>query len=296
MHLISPRQFKNFMDTEAHCPFVQLHEASISSQDFLDISSDNFLNVLIKNLEILTSSFNKTIYIFPTSDSISWHTNNVYTKIKPMEDLPKFGIKNPKEFLSCDFNESLMTILTKNGVDRLRSELEFDQNCRNSLACYGVESVAELDTWQFREFCGYYYYEKIHNQLLTSTNIDELQMGFKNVRFVKLDDFRDDFNECLTGILDHFDIRSDTGQLSRIHDQWLEHQHYINNDLVINNAVYSLINAIDHDWSNQNLTFFDEILIQRKLLDNGISIKCFGLNKFPTNTRELLPLLMRKSQ
>jgi hypothetical protein len=296
MLLISPREFKNFMITGAHSPFIQLHEASISSQDFLDISSGNFLNVLIKNLEILTNNFNKIIYIFPTSDSISWYTNNAYTKIKPMEDLPKFGIKNPQEYAAREFNENLITIWLKNGMGRLRSELEFDQSCQTSLDCYGVESVTELDTWQFREFCSHYYYDKIHNQLLTPTNIDELRLRFKNVRFVKLDDFRDDFNECLLGILDHFDICGNTEQLSEIYKQWVECQYYINNDLVINNAVCFLINAIDRDWSNQNLTFFDEILIQRKLLDNGISIKCFGLNKFPANTRELLPLLMRKSQ
>ena len=78
-----------------------------------------------------------------------------------------------------------------------------------------------------------------------------------------------------------------------IYNQWIVKQKYINADQQIDKIVNALINNIELEWETYELTFFDEIAIQRKLLDNNIKIKCYNLNQFPTNTRNFLPLLER---
>jgi hypothetical protein len=81
--------------------------------------------------------------------------------------------------------------------------------------------------------------------------------------------------------------------MSEIHKTWLSKQIHINKDKQIFDIVNALTNKQDLNWSNWNLTFIDEAVIQRKLLDNNISIKCWKLNEFPTNTKDFLPLLER---
>jgi hypothetical protein len=297
-HLSLPIQFKEFLISKEDSPFLNLHEFSINDQDQTDISEGKFLEVLDRNLTFLNDNFSKIVYIFSTANSISWITNNCYFKIKPLEDTQRSGIENPQEFFVKKFNipKSSIRSMEVNGVERFKLELEINQKIQENLINFGHQHVNDFEIWELREFSSHYYHDMIHAQLLTNTDIDELKLKFKNIYFVKLDSLRNDFNNCLTGILDHFNIKSNVEDLSKIHSQWIDKQHFINNDLLINTIVKCLINNIDFDWSDNNLTFFDEAIIQRKLLDNNISIACYGLNIFPTSTKLLSPLLIREDK
>jgi hypothetical protein len=127
--------------------------------------------------------------------------------------------------------------------------------------------------------------------LLIGQNINKLK--FNNLMLIELDSLRDDFISTITKILKFFNIQVNQTDLEFIHKNWLSNQHHIYKDQQLKEIVSSLVNNNELDWTNYNLTFFDEIFIQRLLLDQGIAISCYKLNKFPTTTKEFSSLLYK---
>jgi len=288
--LFFPSQFEEYMKSDKDLPFIQLHETSVfNDSDYQKFVKENVVDVL----NYLNNNFSKTIYVYPTDTSINWLINNQYFKIRPFEDYIRLGITNdPEEYLiSCGAELRDIEKLKKFGVDRLRIELS-QQVLADNLIKHGHTSIDGFDLWQLRELSSEYFYDSKHAQLSALATIN--QSDFKNICFVRLDTLRDNFVECLTTILNYFDIsNTNVDDMNIIYNQWIVKQKYINADQQIDKIVNALINNIELEWETYKLTFFDEIAIQRKLLDNNIKIKCYNLNQFPTNTRNFLPLLER---
>jgi hypothetical protein len=84
--------------------------------------------------------------------------------------------------------------------------------------------------------------------------------------------------------------------LQQVYRHWLTLQKQINKDQICNQIVNSLRDKIPFNWSHCNLSIVDEAWIQKTLRDNHVEIRCHGLDVFPTNTEDFLPLLFKEKK
>ena len=291
--------FKNYTESESDVvyPFIQIHENSFEDSDSQMISDGNFVDVVVKNLTYLKENYIKSIYIYPTETSKIWITNNYIYKIR-MSDW--FGVDG--DDLARNYLESLgaptaqVDQMICYGDDRLKKLIESQYNITKNLTQWGHSNINEFADWELREFSSEYFYDRMTNSIISSNIINQLVTQFPNIYFISLDNLRDNFVQTISNILTHFDVKNvhNWDKINNIHQTWLSKQAHINKDSRVAEIVTALLTNKTLDWQDWNLTIIDELSIQRLLSDNHVSINCWNLNKFPTNTWDLLPLLEKK--
>jgi hypothetical protein len=288
-------QINKYIKSNKTIPFMQTHPVFITDQSKINYNSDQWFNYLQQDFKYLSENFKKNVYIYPTKTSISWIINNCYYKIKTFQDFNRLGVSTSiKEYCQLS-NSSYQQAqeLTVTGIERLRlllnNELSLDK-----WNFWNHKSISEFDLWELRELSSRYFYDRCHAKLYSTEQINSLK--FDNMILIALDELRDNFVTTLKRILDYFNIPAESDELKYIYSQWKNKQDHIYKDQYISKIVFSLVNEIDLDWEEYNLTFFDEIFIQRSLLDQGIEIACYGVNKFPTNTKDFSSILINTNQ
>lgn len=296
--LMLPPEFKNYTENTSgniH-QFVQICESSFDINDIELITQKKFNCLLEKNLTYLQQNYKKSIYVYATDTSKVWLLNNATYKIR-MAD--KFGSKDDqfiKEYLT-DKGVPLNTIeeLISYGDEKLKKQVSNQADMQKNLQKWGHDSINEFKTWELRELLSKYYYDRLLNSITPPDVITELKLKFPHFYFIELDQLRDNFKQTIKNILAYFEINLDDkwNNIDSIHQMWSSKQIHLDKDQKINNIVNSLINEDFLDWQDWNLTLIDEFIIQRRLFDNRIGIKCWELDSFPTNTNDFLSLLDR---
>jgi hypothetical protein len=288
-------QIEEYINSTDTIPFLQTHKDLIRSTSRIDHFKENSFEYIFDDFKYISENFKKSIYVYATKNSINWITNNSYYKIKLYRDLINSGIsENPEEFLlSRGMSHQELNELKVIGIDRLRLQLESELSVDKRNA-WGHNSILDFDLWELRELCCEYFYDRCYSKILTESQIEKLSNAFANIKFVGLDQLNTNFICTITEILNFFNINSSIDELNIIHQQWLPKQVYINADRQIAQIVDAIVNDVYFDWQNYNLTFFDEIFIQRRLLDMGIELACYQINTFPSNTKDFKSLLIKK--
>jgi hypothetical protein len=79
----------------------------------------------------------------------------------------------------------------------------------------------------------------------------------------------------------------------KIYQDWIACQFHIHKDRDIEQIVDCVVNNINLDWSDKNLTVVDEGIIQMRLRDlHNLDLLCYNLNVFPKNTFDLRKVLI----
>lgn len=79
--------------------------------------------------------------------------------------------------------------------------------------------------------------------------------------------------------------------------QWQSQQSFEIKELsLVDSIVASIINNSPMRWDGSQLSIIGEAIIQNRLCRSGLSLKCSGLNKFPTDSLELAALTYVESQ
>lgn len=284
-----PLELNNYINSSIVYPFLQVHESSIQ----LQVSNESlWFNELKTNLITLNNTFKNIIYIYPTITSCSWVTNNVYYKIRNIEDYCVLGNSMTiiEYFQSVGCTDDDIAILCANDIDKIIKELS-NELADDFYVNWNHTSLDEFEIWELRELCAGYFYDRCHARLLTPNQVAELQMSIKDIKFIKLDDLRDNFEFTIIDILKFFKINNIPTELTDLYKNWVSKQYHINKDQQINEIVDAIINNVELEWCDYNLTFIDEIFIQRKLLNQNIAMACYRINAFPTNTKDFRPLL-----
>lgn len=296
--LMWPPEFKKYTEN-ADAPlhqFVQVHETSFDTTDSYLILEKKIVELLVKNLTYLQENYKKSIYVYATNTSKIWLLNNAIYKIR-MAD--RFGTHDEhfvREYLT-NKGATLATIdeLICYGDERLKKQVSNQSGMQENLQQWGHNTVDEFKVWELRELLSKYYYDRLLNSITSPLIIAELKLKFPDVYFIELDQLRDNFKQTIYNILQYFEITpaDNWNNITNIHHSWAAKQLHMNKDQQIDRIVDALLNKGSLDWSTWNLTLIDEFVIQRKLSDNNVEIKCWGLDTFPTNTKDLLPLLER---
>lgn len=290
--ILFPSHLDQYLKSENNFPIAQMHEYVLLKDD-IPIESKRTFSILNDNLKKLVDNFKNIIFIYPTINSINCLINNIYFKIRTYDDLSREGI-DADVWLRDNMKSDRMISLAKvYGIDKLRLELSYEIDNQNLLK-WDHTSIDEFELWELRELSSKYFYDRTMLNIITDDEIIELKSKYPKVKFIELDQLRDNFEKTLLSILDTFEIKDiNYNDVSKIYQQWLPTQIHLYKDQQINTIVTALINNLELDWTSYNISFFDEIFIQRKLFDNNIEIKCYNLNIFPTNAKDFQPLLER---
>ena len=160
-------------------------------------------------------------------------------------------------------------------------DLQKDQPELAELFCqYNKSTTIDFNTWQLRTAM----VQDLNSQTGNAHHWQQLEQEFDTIKFVSIDQLRDNFQPTMIEILDFFQIeKSIVNDLSFIEDEWLQRQEHQFKDQVVNNIVYAIANNQNLDWTGK-INFFDEIYIQKLLKDRGISV--LDCDSWPTTTHE----------
>jgi len=125
------------------------------------------------------------------------------------------------------------------------------------------------------------------NYWVESTNIND-----NNWLTINAMDIINNFDQVILDITNYCGLTLKTNWRDNpVINMWLQKQkEIISNYLIINQIVDYSIRNKEFKWANN---FMMEILIQKKLRDQGYEIKCDGLEEFPTDSMELHKLLWK---
>jgi hypothetical protein len=172
-------------------------------------------------------------------------------------------------------------------------DLYQDFNLKQFLKTYFDNSLNnfEKNIWDLRELVALNFdYFKASNLYLGNIN--------RNINHLYIDsnDLWYNGEECLKRIFRYLDKDIESSQLISWRDVYKEWQNTQLKILQFNWYLPAIVDSIVHDYNFDlnflNLTLLQEAVIQGHLIRyHNLNLKCYGLEKFPSNTRDLHLLL-----
>jgi len=117
----------------------------------------------------------------------------------------------------------------------------------------------------------------------------------KNCHYVFICDLFYNFLETIENIKQFLGVEwvRDPVELLSYHQTNVANQQYKNQDHIAKQILQSVADDADFIWDSNSITLYTEAYIQRALQQQGIMLKCNGLNEFPTSTKKLKEIFER---
>jgi hypothetical protein len=147
-------------------------------------------------------------------------------------------------------------------------------------------SWQEMQDWELREWLSIFYPQWIQEWI----NSKDVKFN-RNTFPVSSTDILTDLEGTFTRISEYMELTIiNKTELTQFCNKWKKAQQYIVDEYsLIDSIVASILDNEDYEWSALNM--IAESIIQKRLRDAGFAIKCYNLNKFPTNSKALVKLL-----
>lgn len=242
---------------------------------------DFYYNQCHQDLSKIVDVCDKILIIHPTENSRIWWYQNYCEKVVLSKDI----IDRNMSVVDASFKDSPW-MTEYDPIVRARYQLDM-QKMQHGIQAFYIEyhkqSALDFETWQLRHALawelqdqGSDYYQCWHRII----------QDFDKIKFVSLEQLRDNFNAVVHEILDYFEITSEiVHSLRYIEQEWSQRQEHQNKDHIVSNIVTSIIQQQSADWSHAGLNLFDEIYIE-KILHYEHNIELLPVNVWPTNTAE----------
>lgn len=282
--LVFPPQFENYCKGFLNVNFARLHpgSTSIERKDLL-LQPGNTKEIFFKELEILSDISDQTIVLYFCDTNLIWGVQNQLTKTNLLEDYNEEVVER-----WCAAVNQNPTYCTGGLVEKLYGLANNHWGYSN----WGVQTVADLDLWQLREFLSIDLPSKYSDW--NKELFDVATETFTNMKFVNIDQFRDNFKETIIDLITYSKksvIREE--EIEFVYSEWINKQYHIHKDFEVATIVDAIKNQQYYDWSDKNLNLLDEIFLQHFLRNADIEIRCYNLNKLPTNTKDFEKFLIR---
>lgn len=271
-----------YLESGITLPLARCHPSIFEESNSHEIVKNNSLfDVVSNDFDFLSQSFGKILVCHPGVSSYLWLENNLIDKCFLTND------EFHRHYEPWGYTQEFLAALTTD------QKLRFSVTLEKELDLVNIQqwkpTINDFDIWELRELLSLYWFNRIKDSL---TCWDFLKQKYPNISFVELDDLKYKFSETVINYLNFLDINIDPNKLSRLPElehEWQNAQYHIHKDDLVNNIIQNLINQQDFTWNQ--LSLIDEAYIQKSLRDQGIEIKCWNLNTFPTSTKEFLPYL-----
>jgi hypothetical protein len=140
-----------------------------------------------------------------------------------------------------------------------------------------------MQNWEFREWFSLFYTQWVQEWINAKQYINP------NWYTVSVTDILNHTHETFLKMVKHFGTL-DEAEFDEFIKYWRSKQQYLIDERdILDKIVDSVISQTPYTWKDLNL--ISEAMIQKKLRDQGYEIKCYNLNKFPTNSEDLFVLL-----
>ena len=289
-----PASLFEYINSDNHYRFGRCHPHIFEKVNEHEISfqKNNYSEVIQKDLDFLEKHFDKILVLTYDKKSILWVENNILDKTLISEDFYNLFLLKYKYS-----KESHQEVMTSDPIQRYRYLIDKQVKSKSSsfktenLLGWSKTSIHDFDIWELRELLSIYYFSTNDGQISAWKTVTA---NNPSTKFIFIDSLKTDFINTIVSAAKYFDIfvtDSQIDKLKEIHIEWVKLQKQIDKDLLCVQIVNSIITNEFFDWFDHSLSIIDEAWIQKSLNDKGIKIKCWNLNKFPTNTTDFLPLL-----
>ena len=142
--------------------------------------------------------------------------------------------------------------------------------------------MQQIDRWILRELLSLQDIVGLANQAHTPFVPDsnafvlDVQSLYSN--------FEETISNCIAYLGQPYSLQN-VDKMSIMYSVWISKQPHRGKDMLIKQILDSIDTGTDFSW--QQLSVFDESIIQRALTTQGVDLQVFGLNEFPTTTSEL---------
>jgi hypothetical protein len=155
---------------------------------------------------------------------------------------------------------------------------------------WNVDTTTNLDEvsrWILREHHSMNIFNSWENQC---SWFAPSRMFKTNCKFVFVSDLFYNFLSTIESIKQFLGVEwiRDPVELLPYHKINISNQKYKNQDIIAKQILQSVTDNINFRWNESDITLYTEAFIQRSLQQQGIMLKCNGLNVFPTSTNALI--------
>jgi len=258
----------------------------------MDISIDGSMHIFSKQLHPLTRNEALSMLQFPV---------DICTPIYPMKDAKLNEVA--AELLICDDDKLIVIHANSSSDAELNMLFQYHKiatgvlNMSESILCgnnghnivnwnRNYTSWQEMQEWELREWMSIFYPQWILEW------VDSKDVKFNcNPFLVSNIDILTNLENTFLKISEYLGLTViNKTELTQFCNKWTKAQQYIVDEyksieLIVNNTLSNK----DYDWPILNI--IAESIIQKRLRDAGYELKCYNLNKFPTNSKTLANLL-----
>ena len=247
-HLGSMVGWTDYVSSATPVCFVRLHPKVYKEES------------ISKNLNIMLSTVNRMIVIYPDKNSILLTVNNIYTKI--WKDWWSVRLTDP------EFSENLYSswkITPGTPHDQIPIWIKREILSFNLMpSWYDMVEWYLPDNWHDPNCLILTVTELLHQFESTLQRIQ----NFCNLQFVK-----------------------NIKQFKSYHIQLLQTQQHLNQDEICQKIIQSILSDYYFEWNN--LPLISQSWVQWQLRNQGFEIQCNDLNIFPTNSVQLKKLIYK---
>lgn len=257
------------------------------------IHQTSYDKIIQQDIDFLKKHFDSILILTFNQDSILWNQNNLLKKV--YIDEQTFELLEKYYNLSKEKNKQ---VRTKDLIEKLRHyiDVECTSNAspfkKDNLLGWNKHSVYDFEVWELRELLSLYWFTGTEGQV-NAWNI--IEHSNSDVLVVTINQFKENFKTTIKLIIKHFaldiDVTEIDEKLDRIYKSWKLLQQDINKDEFCKKIIYSILNNLYLEWDKDYLSLLDEAWLQKSLRDSGLELKCYKLNNFPVNTKDIQLLL-----
>ena len=243
---------------------------------------------LQEDIKYLQPHFDNILSLIQDERSRLWVDNNVIDKCfiteQNLEYLERYGLKR----------EDQLALQTRDPVTKINHFLERETHrinpvfTKENLQGWNKDSIFDFDHWELRELLSLYWF-CISDQVINEWKTFQPTVDYPIFTIESLREL-DTFITTVLEICKHFDITAlddRLKELEEIYPNWRDMQIHMDKDKLCEQIVTSVLMNEHCDWSKQKLSIIDEAWIQKQLREQGHEIKCYNLNVFPTNSKDL---------
>jgi hypothetical protein len=292
-------QYKLLITVKEHQDYVSAHNSTVVSslwpaehngKLFNAKGSPNFyVDVTLDHLQFFQNHPAQVCVIYPTVTSKIWWWHN---NCKKVIWSPEMFDKKVNSFDPGSLDVEIMMssqawLTTVDPIERAKIQMSYYQPrawYQRLMTNFQCDQAQNLSLGQLRttmaQSIRYEFFDYVSHWAL-------LPAKFPNMKFISLDQLRDNLTESIQHIFDHLAVKSSPSP--SVLSQWYKLQTTMHRDQEHHEIIQAITQGQDKDWSELNFDIFDEVYLLYELVyKNKLQLNVHHLDKLPTNTRDLL--------
>jgi len=291
--LVTPQCYRNFVstqhDTVVSCIWPLDHNGKMFNEKGL---SNFYYNLTHGHLQYFQNHSVQVCVIYPTVTSKIWWWHNNCKKVVWSPDMYDKKINNfaPGSEEAQIMISSQAWLTAEDPIERAKIQMSYYesrawyQRLMNKFQCDQTQnlSLGQLRTVMTQSI-RYEFFDYVSHWAL-------LPAQFPKIRFISLDQLRDNTTESIQHMFDHLAVGS-TAPVHNVLSKWSKLQTTMHRDQEHKEIIQAIQQEQDKDWGDLNFDIFDEVYLLHELVyKNRLHLNVHHLDKLPTNTHDLLLL------